>query len=52
MNIVNNLIGEEGAKFDITVDLSRQTMVELFSALLLVSIIAVAIHIVVSKILA
>lgn len=49
MSIVSQLVGEEGAKFDVNVSLSRQTMVELFSALVVVALIAVAVNIVASK---
>ena len=49
MSLVSQLVGEEGAKFDITVSLSRQSMVEIFSALIVVALIAVAVNIVASK---
>lgn len=47
--LLNNIVGKDGTKFDITVDLSRSTLIELFAMLLVVAIIAVALNVLISK---
>ena len=49
--LLNNLVGEDGAKFDVTVSLGRQTLLELFGIVLSAILIGMVVHFALSKLI-
>ncbi len=48
-SILDKLVGEEGAKFDVTVSLGRQTQLELFGIVLAAIIVGMLLNVAFSK---